>query len=292
MISCTDYTGKFVERIGKLAEKIKTIPACVIGGSSVISVLTDSDFYHHSDIDLYVNFPLDVSNGITRINNDFCDWIVNELGGVLVLNKSYQNKSCKYYCAEYVLNVISTECTTDEEIVEYIKNTSDLSICQCAFDGERVHYHESVFTGKAEITNNHLRFSTFIPPEDEKERMMALRKFCDVFDIKRRTRQIKYMQRGFTIVGNTYSELDIQVAENFMLNQNNKEDFIYNVLTYICNRISENNLKSLDDVIQNRTLFPYSDEVPIISIHMELIPENFPWVTEWKRVQSKLQKGG
>lgn len=281
MISTSSYNENFKNKLGKLDKKIKETQGMVMGGSRIISTILQEQDYEYSDWDLYVNYPLCTINSGSEIDSDFDRWIVKELGGVLILNANYQNKSCKYMCRDFVLNIISTECNTDLEIIEYINSTSDLDICTSTYDGYMCKFIPILLMKKTNIINKHLRETSFISGDfmlNEKSKTM----FQRVFDKKRSTRQIKYELRGFEIIGNTLDEFDYQAAFSHISNQNRREDYIYEILDFIVSMI--NNYGSnftLNNFLHGRSLFPFINETPIISIHSSLDFNSFSWAEYW-----------
>lgn len=279
MISTSSYNEIFKDKLGKLDKKIKETQGMVMGGSRVMSTILHEQDYDHSDWDLYVNYPFNIING--KLESDFDRWVVKELGGVLILNTNYQNKSCKYMCRDFVLNIISTNCNTDLEIIEYIKSTSDLDICTSTYDGFTSKFIPMLLMKKAHIINDHLRETTFIS-NDTMLNGRSKSMFQDVFDKKRSTRQVKYKLRGFEIVGNTLDEFDYKAALSHMLNQNRREDCIYDNLEFVVSTIKNYGSDfTLHDILRGRHLFPFINEIPIISIHLSLDFDSFPWAKYW-----------
>lgn len=272
------YNHKFELRIGPIMEKLKEFEI-VIGGSIVLSVINDEE-YPNSDIDIYVGYDI-VRREDRSIVHPFNDFIVNEIGGVLTDNISYQNKSYKYICPNITLNIIHTGCKTKEAIIEYIKNTSDLDICTSTFDGYRTIFTISVLTKNASIINKHLLESTF-ECKDENNRNFEFERFKKVFDLKRKTRQIKYINRGFTINGACLDELDYHNANTFITNQIYNEKIVYQTLKFIVDEIKKNvDNKCLNDFFKGREIFHFRNDSPILPINCILNYEFFPWAKKW-----------
>lgn len=280
MIQTDVYNAKFDEKLGPLANKIRE-NGFVLGGSSVISTIIGSDNgYEYSDFDIYVGYECEIVDGIS-INSDFDRWICSELGGVLVLNSRYQDKSWKYICSKFTINIVNTRKASREEIIEYIHETSDLDICMSTYDGFHARFFESLREMKARVTNSHLLETTFEFLGDESEREAVFQRFKEVFLIKRKTRQYKYASRGFIIDGSEISSFDEYKAKTFIQSQNLRETSIRDCLRFIAGNVSVGNTKTLADILGRAYLFQYKYETPIISIHHSLDFENYPWASKW-----------
>lgn len=282
MISSVDFNAKFEERLGLLNEKIKEL-GLVISGSFVISTLLDvwkESEYSSSDIDISVGYSIEGSTQLA-INSDFDRWIVSELGGLLILNSRYQTKSWKYICPHFTLNIINTGRTTSKEIVKYIEETSDLSICMSTYDGYRTRFFPSLFDRQAIVTNSHLLFSTFHFDGSVVDEEDAFKKFKSIFLLKRKTRQVKYINRGFKIAGVSITDFDRFNANEFSIEADNKERSIRESIKFVVSLISEDDTLTLNDVLKGNFLFRYKHEVPILSIHSSLTIEEYPWVAKW-----------
>lgn len=278
----TIYNSKIEKKLGLLAEIIREYPI-VVGGSLVISVICDED-YSGSDIDVYVGYRL-VRRENKTINHPFNDFIVDRMGGVLADNINYQNKSYKYICPNVTINIIHTGVETKEDIIKYINDTSDLDICTSTFDGFQTKFTISVLTRKAIVINQHLMETTFETTLTGSSRDEAFEKFKNVFMIKRKTRQYKYMTRGFQISGSILDEVDYYNANSFIINQTYKENIVRDTLKFVVSEIKKN-IKDrtnvcLDDILKGRQIFPFRNDAPIIPVHYSLTYEFFPWAKMW-----------
>lgn len=282
MISSTDFNTKFRERLGPLNDKIVNL-GLVISGSFVVSNIIDefdNPEYRTSDIDIAVGYSIEGSTKL-EINSDFDRWIVSELGGLLILNSRYQEKSWKYICPKFTLNIINTGKNTSEEIVKYIEDTSDLSICMSTYDGHRVKFFPSLLKKEATITNSHLLFSTFHFTGDLADMNNTFNDFKRVFLLKRKTRQIKYIKRGFTISDVSITDFNRYNANEYFIESDNKERSIRESIKFVVGLLAEKNELTLDDILNGNFLFRFKHEVPILSIHHSLTFEDYPWAIKW-----------
>lgn len=277
-----EYNSKFEKMLGLLCKFIGNLEFC-ISGSSVISIIL-GEHYDGSDIDFYVGYtPIFREDG--SVDHEFEDFIVHNMGGVMVRNLHYQNKSCKYICPHVTLNIIYTGVVTKERIHEYICTTSDLDICTSTYDGEKTIFPISVLTKNASVINEHLIETTFESDLEGEERESAKAKFDSVFLLKRRTRQCKYINRGFKIYGSCLTNYEKYMAETYIDSQTAKEKFVRDTLKFIAEEVKKNVFargnKCLDDILQNRDIFRYRTDVPIMSIHHDLDYEEYPWARMW-----------
>lgn len=283
MISTTVHNEKFETKLGVLINKIRDFNF-VISGSFVIStILDETSGYESSDIDLYVGYDYRLIDGVT-IDSEFDRWICEILGGILVRNKNYQDKSWKYLCPDFTLNIINTRKSTKEEIIQYIIDTSDLDICMSTYDGYNCRYFPSLLAKKAKITNSHLIETTFEYVGSENDREKSFKSFSDVFIIKRKTRQYKYITRGFDIEESSLSQFDEYKARCFIQSQNLKESSIRECLYFIANNVNFRSNITLSDLLNGKPLFPYKYEIPVICIHFLLTYENYSWALKWKNI--------
>jgi hypothetical protein len=280
MLTVSCYNEKFEKLLGPINNEIRN-KGFILGGSTVISVITD-DEYIGSDFDIYVNYSFKKKD--FNIDSDFDRWIVKELGGVLILNKHYQEKSYKYICPKFTINIIITGKTTREEIIEYIQKTSDLDICMSTYDGFNTRFIPMIFCKKGSVINSNLVEDTFETNLVGRERELCFLKFNKIFEVKRKTRCVKYIQRGFTISGCTLDIFDYHRATIFINNQYYVESTIRRCINFIAHQITEFGFdgKSLDDILHGSTLFPFKYEIPIICIHHELTFEFYPWARKWQ----------
>ena len=276
------YNQKIDEKLGLIADKIREFPI-VVGGSLIISVIREEE-YLNSDIDIYVGYNL-IRREDRSIDHPFNDFIVNEIGGVMTDNVNYQNKSYKYVCKDVIFNIIHTGCSTKEKIIQYINNTADLDICTSTYDGTEVRFTISILTKLARVINQHLLESTFISTEIGKEREKSFEQFKEVFELKRKTRQFKYISRGFKISGSYLDEVDCYNASTFIANQIHKENLVHQNLRFVADEVKRNvdsgGNMCLSDFLKGRKLFHFRNDAPILSIHSPLTYEFFPWVEKW-----------
>lgn len=276
------YNRLLDEKLGPLADKIRENPM-VVGGSTVISIISD-DEYQGSDIDIYVGYKLiRRSNG--SVESEFDDWIVNELGGVLVMNVNYQDKSYKYVCPKITINIIHTGKSTKEEIIQYIQDTADLDICTSTYDGFFVRFPCLLLIKQARVINQHLIKTTFDTQMTGDDLAKTYEKFCYVFNIKRKTRQYKYIQRKFQITGAELDANDECRASIFIANQVHKEEIIRVYLRFVANKVIENKEQKqdicLNDLLEGKSFFTSQNDVPIFPINSPLTFENYPWARKW-----------
>ncbi len=278
----SSYNGKLEKQLGILAGFIRDYPI-VVGGSAVISAICEVDF-PGSDIDLYVGYKIRRRENL-NIDHPFNDFIVEEMGGVLADNVNYQNKSYKYICPNITINIIHTGVETKREIIKYINDTADLDICTSTFDGFETRFTISVLTKNASVINQHLIESTFESTLLGKDREDAFKKFSAIFMIKRKTRQVKYINRGFFIMGTELDEVDYYNATSFISNQEYKESIVRDTLNFVVTEIKKNiesgSSNCLDDILKGRHIFPFRNDAPILPIHYSLTYEYFRWAKKW-----------
>lgn len=278
----TSYNTIFETRLGELDRFIKELPI-IVGGSCVVSVVSETE-YPGSDIDVYVGYLLKKrSDG--SIDSEFDDFIVHSMGGVIVKNINYQDKSYKYICPNITINVIHTGEKTKSEIIEYINSTADLDICASTYDGFQTFFPISILMKKAKVINEHLMQATFESSLTGSERDAAYAKFCSIFTLKRKTRQYKYAQRGFSIDGSSLDDFDSYNARTFIETQGAKEEYVRSMLRFIASEVKKNielrGTTTLDDILQGRHIFTFRNDVPVFSIHHSLDFEMFPWARAW-----------
>jgi hypothetical protein len=276
------YNPKFEQELGDLDKFLKEM-ILVLGGSFVNAQICET-VYPGSDLDFYAGYPLKKRDD-GSVDSEFDDFIVNSMGGVLIKNINYQDKSYKYICPEITINIIYTGKTSKDEIIEYVNQTSDLDICTSTYDGFLTRFSVAVLTKKASIINEHLIETTFECSAQGSERCVSYAKFHSIFTIKRKTRQYKYSTRGFTILGSTLDSFDEYNAKTFLENQASKEEYIRTMLRFIAAEVQKNTSlhgsASLHDVLRGRHIFTFRNDAPIISIHHSLDYEMYPWARFW-----------
>lgn len=276
------YNRKLDEKLGPIASKVKELPI-VVGGSAVVSTISD-DEYPGSDIDIYVGYKL-IRREDKSIASEFDDWIVNELGGVLVMNVNYQDKSYKYICPDITVNIIHTGRETKEDIIQYIHETSDLDICTSTYDGFFARFPCLLLAKQARIINSHLINTTFESQLEGDELLKAYERFSYIFNIKRKTRQYKYIQRGFRISDAHLDDNDEYGASVFISQQTYKEELVRHCLKFVVSKITENTSqngsKTLADILKGKQLFNAVNDIPILPVHSPLTFDAYPWARKW-----------
>lgn len=279
MISTNYYNSMFEQKLKSLDLKIKE-NQFVIGGSFTISIILDK-YYQHSDIDIYVDYLIIFrQNG--SIDSEFDDWIVNNMGGVLLLvsynNLEYQS-SYKYICPNITLNIISTNCKTKNEIKEYIKQTSDLDICTSTYDGYITDFPEILLTMKANVINQHL-INNYNFLSDKT-------KVLKQFNKARRNRQYKYILRGFKIYNYEniviLTDIDKTNTKKFYNKLHKEEIVIRNACLWVAEKIKtlNSNIYTLNKILNGISLFKYLNDYPYFDQTLPLTYKNFPWARFW-----------
>lgn len=282
MISTIYYNSMFEQKLKSLDLKIKE-NQFVIGGSFVISTILDKN-YQYSDINIYVNYSIKFrENG--SIDSEFDNWIVNNMGGVLLLishNNLENQSSYKYICPTITLNIISTNFKSKNEIKEYIKQTSDLDICTSTYDGYISEFPETLLTMKANVINQHLinRYDSLT------EKTIYLKQFNKA----RRNRHYKYILRGFEINNHEniviLTDFDKTNTKKFY-NKLHKEE---NVIRYACLWIAEkiktlnSNIYTLNKILNEISLFKYLSDYPYFDQTLPLTYKNFSWAKVWNKI--------
>jgi hypothetical protein len=267
MISSEEYNGVFRERLGPLDDEIRN-RKFVIGGSFVVATIRGTNDF--ADVDVYVTYAFKSVNRV-RVDSEFDDWIVREMGGVLVLNISYPEKSWKYICPNMTVNLIAV--SGDPHV--HVRTTSDLDVCTSTYDGYLTRYPPCLLMGVARIINTDLVHTTFSGPTG------TFDDFQRVFNVKRKTRQYKYMQRGFRIINAELSSEDVHSAIVFLNKQHYRESTVRDCLWMIASRVHNESPYCLGDYILG-SVFPFELDVPVLPLHECLTPESYPWAPKWK----------
>ena len=267
-----EYNSEMKMRLGTIDEWIKK-KKYLISGSFIISVIRNIN-YESSDIDIYVNYPFKMSSS-ERVESEFEDFIVSELGGVLKV-ESYTGldaRSHKYIIKNGLdINIINLPNKSKNSMKRYIKTISDLDICSGIYDGYWIDFPLAIITGNATEINQQASFRT----SAEYER----------YSFKRKLRLYKYLIRGFIIKTSLIFNDDNFEYNRYVyeMRQKNINDLILSTLDFICDKmVNPDNKQKLINLTIPLTEFIITNVSECLFVNAEndeilIVPD---WVTKW-----------
>lgn len=196
---------------------------CVVSGS-LLTCCYSMKLYKNMDIDIYSPPECQV----------LIDYILNTIGGIRYVCTDYTDTNMnairteKYVTKFLPINIIYTNCSSVDEICDYISRISDLTICRSTFDGSNLHLDPDLLNGVAHSINA-ISFDEFRSKYNEDENSRTPENAYSDYMEKRLIRIAKYKSRGFAIDSPKNKDIIKKLRHN--------EDFSRNVQMKIIERM-------------------------------------------------------
>lgn len=246
LVVTNGYNKKFRKVLGYELNILIKKYDLILSGSAVVAILL-GDFYPGSDFDIYTMIPFKMRNE-NEIESPFDDEVVSIFGGVLMLSTPYKNFgkiNYKYICPNFTINIINVSVNCKFEIYDHISNSTDIDICSSTYDGTIVKFPSGLLKRKAKSVNYDLinEYDNF-----QIEQGISIEEFAQeqerlklIFIRKRKTRVIKYINRGIDIDTDLdISDHDKYLASIFTFKQDESEYTIRNCLRALACFTKEN----------------------------------------------------